>query len=203
MNILLEKIAFYWQEKRQTFVLAVVGALLALISLLINLSYFLPGSDGTTIEDELANVTVCQEELRDLIARKRQLQTPVALLRDLERAFWLPERDGNPAIEFRRRIETAAQQSGIVLKSIGSLQTAKIANGAMSYEVAIQANAKYEELLHFMNALRQDGRGNCFWSTLTLNVDNTNAPNFLLVTGNVKTVAVTAPEILELWRREP
>ena len=205
MNQFKDWLEHFWLEQRLKAILCLIVLLLLLVSLLVNLPNLSSGvNTATRIEESLTLLTEKQAELQVLYQEKRHLSDPVQLLQAHPEIVWLAERDGNPNVEFRRRIENAAKASGITLKTIGAVQNSRTGSGAMAYEIAITGNCQYDEFFVFCDNLNSGTESRAIiFNALTLAPDNIHRPNFLLLNATLKIVVVTAPEILALWETAP
>lgn len=187
-----------WQEQRKIVLLAGVILLLALISLAVNLNSIKRnvGAGGSTATG-LETLELTQQELGRLIKEHQAMQQPVSRIQNLRSSCWQPE-NGNPAVEIRRQVEAAAQAAGIMLKSIGTLQRAKLADGVDSFEMTINGDAQLPEILKFLANLKERG-GGYRWKNMTINPDNINAPNYLMLNGTIKVIAVSEDTAKQLW----
>lgn len=194
----MNRVKRLWNERRKSVLIAGMILLLALISLEVNLQSVSRSTDmGVPTETELKALELGQKDLERLINEYRTMRQPVSLIQELQSSCWL-SKDGNPSIEIRRQVETAAQTAGIMLKSIGSLQRAKLADGVDSFEMTVSGDAQLPEILKFLAELKV--RGGCFrWKNMTVTPDNINTPNYLMLNGTIKVIAVSDDAAKQLW----
>lgn len=187
-----------WREQRRIVLIAGAILLLALISLAVNLNSIKRNvGAGGSAATELETLKLTQTELRRLSKEYQMMQQPIARMQNMKPSCWLPE-NGNPAIEIRRQVEAAAQTAGIMLKSIGTLQRAKLADGVDSFEMTVNGDAQLPEILKFLAELKE--RGAYYrWKNMTINPDNINAPNYLMLNGTIKVIAVSEDAAKQLW----
>ena len=190
-----------WQEQRKIVLIAGVILLLALISLAVNLRAIKRNvGAGGSAATELETLKLTQKELRRLSKEYQTMQQPIVRMQNMKPSCWLPE-NGNPAIEIRRQVEAAAQAAGIMLKSIGTLQRAKLADGVDSYEMSVNGDAQLAEILKFLADLKE--RGAYYrWKNMAINPDNINTPNYLMLSGTIKVIAVSDEAANQLWGEE-
>ena len=93
---------------------------------------------------------------------------PIQAVRNQHKNFWQSGRDGDPQLGVRQRVEAAARNAGVKLKTLGTLQTSKVIDGINAYEMSIAADAQVEELAQMMLKMeRMTPR--LYWKNLTLN----------------------------------
>jgi len=194
---MISRLKIFWKEKRSQAVLIIALALLALVSLYVNLGSIhrtaaAPSADG---ENELR---LRRRALSSAMIEAQKLEIPIRQVAASRQLFWLTATDGDPATEFRKRIEAATQYAGLTLKSIGAMQKTKLADGVECCEITIAADGKSDAVLKFLAALRDSGKY-FFWKNLTLNPDNIRSPQFLMLNGTIKIVTVEPAAAQKLW----
>lgn len=184
-----------WQNHRRGSVIGIIIAVLALTALYLN-SDLLPNlwPTSSSIEKKIAVLQLKQEALRKALEQEETLSLPIRTVCAQDRWFWRQERDGDPQFEVRRKIEQAAKDAGVKIKSLGNLQTSKVIDGVNTYEVGVTADAQLEEIARMMSEL-EHMTPRFFWKNLTMNPDNTNKPRFVIFNATVKIVAVTEAEL--------
>ncbi|MDD3119409.1 MAG: hypothetical protein PHQ27_09535, partial [Victivallales bacterium] len=135
-----------------------------------------------------------QTKLRQIFESEAVLYRPILAVKNQPQAYWLPKRDGDPQFAVRQRVEIAARQAGIKLKTMGSLQTGKIVAGIKTYEMNIVANAQIGEIARMMGELAH-GLPQLYLENLSLNPDNLHHPRYVVFNATVKAVAIVEPEI--------
>lgn len=192
-----------WRTRRREVILAGAFLLLVFVSLAVNY-----GSIGRNAAQLAGGVPSFRKELlakqqafAAATAEEHRLQQPMARLAGARQKFWQPV-DGNPQNELRRRIEQCAKGANLRLKSIGTVQNVKLAEGLNVYEISVTADAQLSDLVAFMQKVEQE-RPHIFWKNLTISPDNTRSPNFLMLNGTVKILVLNEPEIAQkLWGGE-
>ncbi|MGE4301846.1 MAG: hypothetical protein AB7F40_09630 [Victivallaceae bacterium] len=194
---MIARLKIFWKEKRSQAVLIIAVLMLALVSLYVNMGSIrrtaaVPAGDG---ENELR---LRRRALASAMSEVQKLEIPLHQLAATRQLFWLIATDGDPATEFRKRIEAATQYAGLTLKSIGAMQKTKLADGVECCEITIAADGKSDAVLRFLAALRDSGKY-FFWKNLTLNPDNIRKPQFLMLNGTIKIVTVEPAAAQKLW----
>ncbi len=183
-----------WKTRRRECILAGgVLLLLLLLSLLINLGSITRKTSramaGTA--DSRRELENKQAELLEAIRVERELAAPVRELAFRRQSFW--QASGNLQADFRRKVEQAAKESNLRLKSLGTIQTMKVAEGLNSYEITLAADAQVKEVIDFMARVEQE-RPAVFWKNITVTPDNMKSPNFLMLNATLKIVALNSPD---------
>ncbi len=195
MNRIREKITDLWENHRRGTVIGMGIAFLALAALYLN-SDLLPElwPSSSRIEKKLSELQYKQELLRKSLEKEQALAIPIQTVRTQGKHFWRPERDGDPQFGVRQKVELAAQNAGVKLKSLGTLQISKVMDGINAYELNVIADAKIDEIARMMAELERS-TPRFYWKNLTLNPDNINRPRFVIFNATVKVVAVSSAEL--------
>ena len=189
-----------WATRRRETVIGILLISLASVSLAVNFGSIKKNAGrmvkGTKSPRE--ELLQKQQALMGLIGKRRNVQKPISALAKKRQCFWLPQ-DAKPQFELRRRIDRCARESGIKLKSVGTLQTTKIADGLFVYEISISADGQLPELLSMIQKIESESP-RLYWKNLTINPDNIREPNFLMLNGTIKMVHLEQPEMIHrLW----
>lgn len=174
--------------------------LLVFVSLLVNMKNI---SRKTTrvlkgVSEPGKALSAKQEELQKALEYEQELSFPIRQLADARYKFRTSQA-GNPQNELRRKIEQAAKNSNMRLKSIREVQTVKITEGLNAYEISIAADCKINELIEFIAKIEQE-KPLIYWKSLRITPDNTRAPNFLMLTATLRILVLNSPEAIEqLW----
>ena len=189
-----------WTTRRRETLIGILVISLALISLAVNFGSIKKNANrmakGTKSPRE--ELLKSQKALLELIDKRRNMQKPISSLAKKRQCFWLPQ-DAKPQFELRRRIDRCARESGLKLKSVGTLQTTKIADGLFVYEISISADGQLPELLSMIQKIESESP-RLYWKNLTINPDNIREPNFLMLNGTIKMVHLEQPEMIHrLW----
>ena len=193
-----------WMNRKKELLLGAVIILLTVIALLVN-SKSIVKKTGRIMNGK-RNPEMELKKKQDMFAtaieEERQLLMPIFLLKKQRTNFWLPEYDGNPQYGMRKRIETAARDADLKLKTFGAIQNMKITEGLTVYQINIMADTQYDNILRFMFNISK-GSPNLLWKNLTITPDNTLAPNFLILNGTLQITVLNVPGIAEkLWGQE-
>lgn len=189
-----------WKTRRREALAGVAVLLLLIVSLAVNsggisrkTSRLIRGTRNPRLE-----LLKKQEQLKTSFGELERLRIPIQQLTASREQFWQPK-DGNPQQELRRRLEHCAKESGLRVKSVGTLQTVKVVEGLNCYEINLVADAQLRELLDFFLRIQQE-RPAIFWKNITVSPDNLKAPNYLTLTGTLKIVRLDAPDVArKLW----
>lgn len=186
-------IAHLWKTRRRECILAGVVLLLVLVSVLINLGSIARKTSRTMAGTASSRQVLenKQTELMEVIRVERELSAPIRELGFRRQAFW--QASGNIQADFRRKVELAAKESNLRLKSLGTIQTMKIAEGLNSYEITLAADAQLKEMIDFMARIELE-RPAVFWKNITVTPDNMKAPNFLMLNATLRIVALNSPD---------
>lgn len=189
-----------WATRRRETVIGILLISLASVSLAVNFGSIKKNAGrmvkGTKSPRE--ELLQKQQALMELIGKRRNVQKPISALAKKRQCFWLPQ-DAKPQFELRRRIDRCARESGLKLKSVGTLQTTKIADGLFVYEISISADGRIPEILSMIQKIESESP-KLYWKNLTINPDNIRAPNFLMLNGTIKMVYLEQPEMIQrLW----
>lgn len=189
-----------WSTKRREVLIGSLIIALGIISLVINFGSIKRNASRMVKGTKSPREELLQRQriLTELIEKKCNVQKPIASLAKRRQCFWLPQ-DAKPQYELRRRIERCARETGLRLKSVGTLQTTKIADGLFIYEISISADGQIAELSSMILKI-ESVSPRLYWKNLTINPDNTRTPNFLMLNGTIKMVFLEQPEMIQrLW----
>lgn len=197
------KLKNLWQSRRKEFLLCIVVFLLILISVGINMKNISRKTRRTVrgTAEPRKELLLKQEELQKAVDYEQELSYPIQQLANSKSKFWITQ-STNIQFEFRRKIEQSARSSNIRLKTIGTVENVKVIEGLNSYEIAVTADLKIDELTAFVASIEQE-QPKIFWKNVRVTPDNIRAPNYLIFSGTLRILVLNAPEMVErLWGAE-
>ena len=138
--------------------LALSGLLLSWVFLLLNYS----GSLMVALPSETRKTEIRQEirkfrsELNTLKEKKLQAENQKKRWKALTVQSWQPERDGDPELLLRQKIESAAKKSELKLNTLGTVRLTRINMDFAFAELDISATAKLAPLTAFVREIETE-----------------------------------------------
>ena len=188
-------------------VIAVCAMLVSWIFLLWNFS----GSISFSLPSDKRKSTVKQEirrlrsELQSLDTKFKDADKIRKRFKTLTESSWQPDRDGDPELILRQKIENAAKECELKLNSIGTVRTTRITQDFYFAELDISANASFETIIKFIAKIQeqkpviswrrlsaflmfQRPRTNTQSRTVTNNSSGNTSETTLIFSGNLRVV---------------
>jgi hypothetical protein len=153
--------------------------------------------DQAMIASSLTKLEKDQQKLQDLLNENQKCKMDHKAFLEYASRFWIDKRDGNVETMAQRRVEDAARKAGLTLSSIGRVQPQKIADGIFSVEISITLQADTAEMARFVQEIyRSNPR--FYWHRITLRPDNLRNPKNVILSGNLRFVAIANPDLAAL-----
>lgn len=132
-----------------------------------NLSAWLPNEAGKAamnkdIRKYRAEQQIQQAKLKEIDTLKKRYKENLA-------GYWQVQRDGDPNVLLRQKIETAAKETELTLENIGSVRTSNINNDLYFAEMDISTSAPFENVIRFLGKIR-GLKPAVSWRRITLNL---------------------------------
>ena len=159
----------------------------------------------------LDSITVGKDDITYEIQNIKKLQMKLKLeqrkvieIKELKKSliqkgneFWITQRDGQADVNIQKKIESAAKQSDIELKTLGTLRSTSIGNGISSSEFDISCSGKMESIIKFIYKVSKD-RPKIYWERCLLRPDNIKNPKKIYLTGYLKFIILENEDIISL-----
>ena len=139
-------------------VLALGAMLLSWVFLLLNFS----GSLLVSLPSESRKAEIKQEirklktELNSLNEKKVQAEKQKKKWQDLADRSWQPDRDGDPELVLRQKVEAAAKKSEIKLNNLGTVRLTRVSQDFSFAELDVSATTRLEPLSVFVYELQKE-----------------------------------------------
>ena len=151
LKILLQQLKTQHDAKRKLLLIA--GCFLLIGTIIVNWDWVSSSwPTSTQLTNELDALALKQEKLKKTIRRLELQDRQIAEVTGSRNDFWLSKRDGNPENELRKRIETAAQNNGLIIRSLGNLRKTKIGDNIWSCELNIAGEADIKAAMRFFES---------------------------------------------------
>ena len=111
--------------------------------------------------------------------------------------FWVAQRDGQANIKIQKNIETAAKQSDVDLKTLGTLRFSSTGNGVSKGEFDISCSGTLESIAQFINKI-SNTHPRIYWERCLLRPDNIKNPKKIYLTGYLKFIIIENEDIITL-----
>ena len=148
------------------------------------------------IEQNLANLKSRQKELQKELNELNALRTKRASYVDNSKIFWIARRDGDAETNAQRIIEDAASSAGLVLSTIGRVQSQTITEGVASMEISIQASSDIDKIFSFIEQIYKKNP-RFYWGSLSLSPDNVRNPQKVVMSGTLRFISVSDDDIVK------
>ena len=148
------------------------------------------------IEQNLANLKSRQKELQKELNELNALRTKRASYVDNSKIFWIARRDGDAETNAQRIIEDAASSAGLVLSTIGRVQSQTITEGVASMEISIQASSDIDKISSFIEQIYKKNP-RFYWGSLSLSPDNVRNPQKVVMSGTLRFISVSDDDIVK------
>ena len=176
----------------------------ALILLLLLVIFFqnIEILDNITVDKndiilETKTIKTLQKKLKHEQRRIKLIKAKKWSLIQKSKEFWISQRDGQANISIQKKIETAANQSNIDLKTLGTLRISSVGNGINSGEFDISCSGTLEFIVQFIHKI-SNTQPKIFWERCLLRPDNTNNPKKIYLTGYLKFIIIDNEDIVNL-----
>ena len=139
-------------------VLALGAMLLSWIFLLLNFS----GSLLVSLPSDSRKAAIKQEirklktELNSLNEKKVQAEKLKKKWQELAERSWQPERDGDPELVLRQKVEAAAKKSEIKLNNLGTVRLTRVNQDFSFAELDVSATTRLSQLAAFIYEIQKE-----------------------------------------------
>lgn len=139
-------------------VLALGAMLLSWVFLLVNFS----GSLLVSLPSESRKAAIKQEirklktELNSLNEKKVEAEKQKKKWQDLAERSWQPDRDGDPELVLRQKVEAAAKKSEIKLNNLGTVRLTRVSQDFAFAELDVSATTRIAPLTAFVYELQKE-----------------------------------------------
>lgn len=138
---------------------------------------------GGILEKERSRIAECRAELETLRRENRNFRAELFPLERMQRsALSLPRESVRPAL--MERLERAAAESGMTIRSISDVQENPIASGVAAYTLNISAGCTVIELEALLKSF-SDGRPRLYWKSLRIRPSSPGTPELLQLDGQL------------------
>ena len=111
--------------------------------------------------------------------------------------FWISKRDGQANINIQKKIEIAAEKSGVDMKTLGTIRFSSVGNGISNCEFDISCSGKLEFVAQFINKI-SNTQPKLYWERCLLRPDNIKNPKKIYLTGYLKFIILENEDIITL-----
>jgi len=152
------KVKEFFKTPKGKLVLALGAMLLSWIFLLLNFS----GSLLVSLPSESRKAAIKQEirklktELNSLNEKKVQAEKLKKKWQELAERSWQPERDGDPELVLRQKVEAAAKKSEIKLNNLGTVRLTRVSQDFSFAELDVSATTRIAPLTAFVYELQKE-----------------------------------------------
>jgi hypothetical protein len=146
---------------------------------------------------ELQTIKKLQKKLKLEQSKVRIIKAEKQSLIQKSKDFWISKRDGQANINIQGKIETAAKQSGVDMKTLGTLRLSSIGNGISNCEFDISCSGKLEPVAQFINKI-SNTQPKLYWERCLLRPDNIKNPKKIYLTGYLKFIILENEDIITL-----
>lgn len=107
--------------------------------------------------------------------------------KELQGTFWDTEKDGDPDLELRKKLEEAAKKFNFKLSSVGSVRHNRI-NGELAFlEVDLAATETLETLTSFVNEI-ENTTPRMYWKKVDFNPESLQDSDRLVLTATLRLI---------------
>ena len=158
--------------------------------------------DSITVDR--SDIILVTQTIKRLQKKLKLEQTKVKIIKtdkhsliQKRKEFWISRRDGQANISMQKKIETAAKQSNIDLKTLGTLRITSIGNGISNGEFDISCSGKLESIIQFTHKI-SNAHPKIYWKRCLFRPDNIKNPKKIYLTGNLKFIIIENEDIITL-----
>ncbi|MBN1863793.1 MAG: hypothetical protein JW808_02710 [Victivallales bacterium] len=176
------------------FVLFMLAALL-IYQLRDYFTWIVPDKDSADgARKELLN---SQEELQAAINTRHKLLARRRHFIANGKNFWIPRRDGDTGINIQKMLNKTAEDTAVVLSSVGVARTEKVTDGISLVNLSIRSQGQSKDLVQFVNELAKQ-KPTPLWRSLVMRPENPASPNELVISGNIQFILITDEKLATL-----
>lgn len=107
--------------------------------------------------------------------------------KELQSTFWDVEKDGDPDLELRKKLEEAAKKFNFKLNSVGSVRHNRINSELAFLEVDLAATETLETLTSFANEI-ENTNPRMYWKKFDLNPENLQDSDRLVLAATIRLI---------------
>ena len=141
-----------------------------------------------------------QQKLQKLLNESQKIKMNHNAFIKYAKRFWIEKRDGDPRTNAQRKVEQAAKSAGLNLNTVGRVQSNKIMEGVYSMEISVNTKTSVEQLSKFLRAV-YSANPRFYWYRLTLRPDSLRKPSAVMLSGSLRFIEITDPEIADMILR--
>ncbi len=158
--------------------------------------------DKITVEEndiiiKTQNIKKYQKKLKKAEIELKKAQQRKEIFLQKSKNYWVEARDGETNINIQKTAETAAKESGIELKTLGTIRTASRGNGINNGEFDISCSGSMEQIVKFINMIN-NAEPKMYWERCLLRPDNIKNPKKIYLTGYLKFIIIENEDIINL-----
>lgn len=177
------------ESRRAQAIFCVAGLAVSAVILLStsgrSLGSFFPSR--SKIEAAKKELDKAAAELAIQEARQHEVQALEKSYKEMLGSVWENERDGDPELELRKKIEEAAKKYDFKLNSIGALRRNRINNELSFYEVDVAATETIELISLFLKEV-QEISPRMYWKRADLNPENLFNSDRVRLSGTIRLI---------------
>ena len=158
--------------------------------------------DKVTVEEndiiiKTQSIKKLQNNLKKTEIEFRNAQQRKEIFLQKSKNYRVESSDGETNINIQKIIETAAKESGIELKTLGTIRTASRGNGINNGEFDISCSGEMKQIIEFINMINNTNP-KMYWERCLLRPDNIKNPKKIYLTGYLKFIIIKNEDIINL-----
>lgn len=191
------------RQNPKKFIIALVVLFAGVLVVIISMREYLTGiwPNSSRIAQERKALLASQKDLQQKLNEEYELKERRRSFVENSHNFWLTARDGEAALNIQKKINHTAEETGIVLSSVGAARSEKVTEGITLVSISIRSKAPLKKISEFFNELTKL-KPRAYWKSVVIRPDNPRNPVEVVLSGNIQFILITHQEALKLFQEK-